>query len=187
MRPGSEQVEHLGDPRRLRVLVGDRHPHPADPGVGEQLAGAAGVLAADRRGACARFDGPRRQIAEVADRGADEDQRTGPDGRQPAACCSSASSWRSSVGADLDDVAEPQAPALERPCLRLDHGVRLEDWRSHPVPWDAHDLDHDAGVVQVGDVDREAHPDRVDPVASRDDERSLEPVASDQALALVPM
>ena len=45
-------------------------------------------------------------------------------------------------------------------------------------------LDHDAVGVEVGDVEREAHADRVDPTARLDHERTLETVPSEQARAV---
>ena len=70
----AEHVEHLAEPGQLGVLVAHGQPGGADPGVLEQPAGPAGVLAADQPGPGERLDGPRREVAEVADRGGDEDE-----------------------------------------------------------------------------------------------------------------
>ena len=74
----AEHLEHLGDPRRLGVLVA-RPPggRRAMPACCEQPPGAPRVLAADEGGRRRAPRRPRRQVAEVADRA----WRRGRDGR----------------------------------------------------------------------------------------------------------
>src|SRR5207248_4186731 len=55
-----------------------------DPGVAQQLRGALGVLTGDGVGLAQLLDGPRREVAEVADRRGDDHQRSShADGRYP--------------------------------------------------------------------------------------------------------
>ena len=59
----------------LVVLVDGEEPAARrDAGVGEQPAGAAGVLRGDQVGVAEGLDGSRREVAEVPDGGADEHQ-----------------------------------------------------------------------------------------------------------------
>ena len=72
-----QQPQNLVDPRRLGVLVGHPEAYAADTYVGEQLAGVAGVFAADE-GTCTQgLHGSGRHVAEVSDRGAHQHQPTG--------------------------------------------------------------------------------------------------------------
>jgi hypothetical protein len=67
--------QHSGDLADLGVLV-DHDERPAlDAGQGQQLAGAARVLAAHRVGRGQRLGSPGAEVAEVADGGAHQHQR----------------------------------------------------------------------------------------------------------------
>ena len=109
----AEHLEHLGGPRRLGVLVGHGQAGAADPGVLQEAAGAAGVLAADEGGVAERLDRPRRQVAEVADRAS----RRGPAGRRrpsdrtPAHGRRPASPSRSSTSSPIDRAQRSNTPA----------------------------------------------------------------------------
>ncbi len=90
------------------------------------------------------------------------------------------------VAAEFDLVADAEAPASERAAFGLDHPARAPHRDAEAVPVHVHRLDHDAVAVEVGDVDREAHPDRVDPAAAFDHERAVETVPAEQAAASGP-
>ena len=116
------------------------------------------------------LDRARREVAEVADRCGDEVR-----------------AWarpRSHVVVpDLDDVADLESPSFERAGFGLDHRPRLphrdpDASRGASAPSSGPPL-----VVEVGDVEREAHADRVDPATRAQHERALESVASEQAIA----
>ena len=69
--------------------------------------------------------------------------------------------------AELDDVADRQAPALERAGLGLDDPRRLGHGEPDPVARHADGLDDRPVRVDVGDVEREPHPDGVHPATGR--------------------
>ncbi len=140
-----QPVEHAGDRARPRCGRSPRRAaRRATPACCEQPSGAPGVLAADGVGGRERLDGARRQVAEVADRGAHQHERhrsvlpleagrrrRGPTGRSAPA---SASSTRAG--------------------LRAPGGVTR--WRRM-----RRRAQHGEVAVEPRHVDREAHPERV--------------------------
>jgi hypothetical protein len=67
-----EQTQHFIRAGNLGVLVSDGEAHSTDPRVRQQFPAVPGVFAADECAGLQRLDRSRRQVAEVADRGAHE-------------------------------------------------------------------------------------------------------------------
>ena len=126
------------------------------------------------RGAGERLDGPRRQVAEVADRRGDQHQRPRPalsHRRRPLGVGPS----RSSTTSPIDRPHRSNAPAS----ASITHAAF---GTGHPTRWRAMRtvLTTAPSRVDVGDVEREAHPDRVHPAARREHQRALEAVPFEQ-------
>ncbi len=85
--------------------------------------------------------------------------------------------------AELDDVTDAQVPAGERSGLRFDHPAPAPHGPADAVTRHAHGLQDVAVLVEIGDVEREAHADRVHPPARIDDERTFESVSPEESAA----
>ena len=77
-------------------------------------------------------------------------------------------------------VADVETPAAEGTGLGLDHLTGPEHGNAHTVRRHADALHHHPGVVEVGDVEGEAHPDRVHPAAPLEEQRALDAVPTQQ-------
>ena len=129
--------------------------------MGEQLSGAAGVLASDHVGGAQRLDGARREIAEVADgRGDEHDHGT------------RTSSWSPGCNRHRSNA----------PALRLDHGARRDPGPAEAMARHAHGGEHNEVAIAEGNVDREAHADGVHRPGRGQQQRAVDAVASEQAL-----
>lgn len=87
---------------------------------------------------------------------------------------------RGVVGPDREPCAPPHPPPLQRP------GLRLKD-RPHPGAGESNSARTHGSYrpdprlsVQIGDVDREPHPERVHRTRRRQQERALDPVPAEQ-------
>ena len=169
-----EHREDLGHAGGLGVLVADRQADPADAGVLQQPARPAGVLAADQRRRGEGVASSHRQVAEVADRRGDQDE--------PAR---RALSHRTSAPARRAPRRRrrPPGPTARTRRFGLHHPRRLGHRQADAVAAHPHDLDDDAAVVDERHVEREAHPDRVDPPARPQHERTLEMIPRQQTPA----
>ena len=135
-----------------------------DAGERQQLAGAAGVLAAHDVGRGQRLGRPGREVAEVADRRADE--------HEPARCGHPlTSSWSPTCSRQ-----RPNAPASASMTARDRHTRRRQAVAGH-----GHDPQHAQVAVAEGHVDREPHADRVHRPARAQQQRAVDAVAAEQA------
>ena len=75
--PGRHPVDDLGDPGDLGVLVCHEQGRRNDPHPTKEPPGPSGVLAGDGTASAERLGGPRTEVGDVADRGADHDQSPG--------------------------------------------------------------------------------------------------------------
>ena len=144
-----------------------------DAGVLEQAAGPPGVLAADERRTGQRLDRPRRQVAEVADRRADEHERA----RRPSAA--QRSTTRRCPGTSPQRANAPASASIT--------AVACEPRRGDPAGAQRADGPHDELVGPVRraerDVDREAHAEGVHGPADRQQERAVHAVPPQQPVA----
>ena len=95
--------------------------------------------------------------------------------RQPPASAVGAGPSRSSTTSPIDRPQRSNAPAS----ASITHAA-LDTGQPEAVAAHAHGLDDDAVVVDEGDVEREAHPDRVHPAARPQHQRPLEVVPLQQ-------
>ena len=85
--------------------------------------------------------------------------------------------------AQLDDVTDAQVPPGERAGLRLDHPVPVAHGPADSVAGHAHRLQDVAVLVEICDVERETHTDRVHPPARFNDEGTFDSVPSEESAA----
>ena len=112
-----------------------------DAGVGQQPPGAAGVLAGDHVG-------PASSSTARGERSP----------RLPIGVATSTRAPRAhGAAADLEPVAGPEVPPLERAGLGLDHRAGPPHRPADPVRAHGHDPQHHQVGVAEGDVDGEAH------------------------------
>ena len=162
--PRSRRSSRRGVSAHLGVLVHDHERAPLDAGERQELARAAGVLAAHDVGRGQRLGRPGREVAEVPDRRADE--------HEPA---------RSRSPLDLELVAHLQPPSPEGARFGLDDRPRPPHEAGQAVAGHGHDPQHAQVAVAERHVDGEPHAHRVDRPARAQQQRAVDAVAAEEA------
>ena len=144
------------------MIVDSPEPGAGDAGMGEQSPGSPGVLAAARARHREFVDGARSEITEV------------PDGRRDEDEC---------AGHRFTSIADTgfDTPASQRARLRLDHVAGATAPPADPPGRHRRNRQHHHVGVDVGDIDRELHPEGVDGPGGGEQQRAFDPVAAEQA------
>ncbi len=83
--------------------------------------------------------------------------------------------------AKLDHVADVEAPSRKRSRLRFDDVAGAKYGESDSSTWHLHGADDESVAVDERHVDRETHPDGVDPSAAVDHEGAIDAIAAEES------